>query len=106
MLTIGLFCLGLLAVGLLSRRLEARSLTPQIVLLALGLLLGFAIRDQPELIADAAILDEAGEVALILALFVDAARIDVVALRGSAGLPVRLLAIGLPLTVVLVRSSP
>ena len=100
-LTVGLFCLGLLAVGLLSRRLEARSLTPQIVLLTLGLLLGFAIRDQPELIADAAILHEAGEVALILALFVDAARIDVGALRGSAGLPLRLLAIGLPLTVVL-----
>lgn len=101
MLTVGLFCLGLLAIGLLSRRLEARSLTPQIVLLTLGLVLGFVIRDQPELIADASILHEAGEVALILALFVDAARIDVGALRGSAGLPVRLLAIGLPLTVLL-----
>jgi len=70
------------------------------VLLLLGLLLGLAIRDEPELIADATILHEAGEVALILALFVDAARIDVGALRGSAGLPVRLLGIGLPLTIV------
>ena len=49
---------------------------------------------------DTELLGVAGELALILALAVDAARIDIGALRRTAGLPIRLLVIGLPLTIV------
>jgi sodium/hydrogen antiporter len=98
-LILGVFVAGLLGYTLLSRVLDARSLTPQIALFALGLLLGIVVADTPEVGIDVDLLHEAGEVALILCLFVDAARIDVRALRGSAQLPIRLLSIGLPLTI-------
>jgi NhaP-type Na+/H+ or K+/H+ antiporter len=99
-LILGIFFAGLLGYGLLSRVLDARSLTPQIVMLVLGLILGVIVAGTPEVEIDTELLHVAGEAALILCLFVDAARIDVRALRGSAGLPTRLLAIGLPLTLV------
>jgi NhaP-type Na+/H+ or K+/H+ antiporter len=101
MLILGLFFAGLLAYGLFSRVLDARSLTPQIVMLVLGLGLGVVVAGSSEVAIDTELLHVAGEAALILCLFIDAARIDVGALRGSAGLPVRLLAIGLPLTLLL-----
>lgn len=99
MLILGIFFAGLLAYGLLSRVLDARSLTPQIVMLCVGLVLGVFVAGTPEVGIDTEFLHVAGEAALILCLFVDAARIDIAALRGSAGLPARLLAIGLPLTL-------
>jgi NhaP-type Na+/H+ or K+/H+ antiporter len=40
------------------------------------------------------------EITLALLLFNDAARVDLTSLRQDAGLPIRLLAIGLPLTVL------
>jgi NhaP-type Na+/H+ or K+/H+ antiporter len=94
------FFAGLLAYGLVSRLLEARSITPQVVMLGLGLMLGAIAVDQAEEQLDLELLKVTGEAALVLCLFVDAARIDVAALRGTAQLPVRLLAIGLPLTIV------
>jgi NhaP-type Na+/H+ or K+/H+ antiporter len=97
---LGVFFAGLLSYALFSRILDARSVTPQSVLLLLGLLLGLVIVDSDEIALDTELLKVAGEGALVLCLFVDAARIDVGALRGSAGLPVRLLAVGLPLTLV------
>ena len=100
MLTVGVFFAGLLAYGLFSRVLDRRSITPQIIMLALGVGLGLAVRGTPEMIVDTELLGVAGEAALILALTVDAARIDIAGLRRSAGLPIRLLAIGLPLTIV------
>lgn len=100
MLILGIFFAGLLAYGLLSRLLDERSLTPQIVMLGFGLAMGVVVAGTPEVGIDTELLQVAGEAALILCLFVDAARIDVGALRGSAGLPTRLLAIGLPLTLV------
>jgi sodium/hydrogen antiporter len=100
MVIVGVFFAGLLGYGLLSRVLDRRSVTPQSVLLLLGLGLGLLLSGSDELAFDTEFLHVAGEAALILCLFVDAARIDVGALRGSAGLPARLLAIGLPLTLV------
>jgi NhaP-type Na+/H+ or K+/H+ antiporter len=99
MMTGIVFFAGLLAYGLVSRLLEARSLTPQVVMLGLGLVLGTIALEPAEEQLDLEILKLTGEVALVLCLFVDAARIDVAALRGTAQLPVRLLAIGLPLTI-------
>jgi NhaP-type Na+/H+ or K+/H+ antiporter len=96
----GAFFIGLLVYALVSRILDARSLTPQIVLLVLGLGVGLVVAGTSEVELDLELLELAGEVALVLCLFVDAARIDVAALRGTARLPIRLLGIGLPLTIV------
>ena len=100
MLTIGLFCAGLLVYALFSRLLDRASITAQILMLAIGVVLGIAVRGTPETIVDTELLGVAGELALILALVVDAARIDIGALRKTAGIPIRLLVIGLPLTIV------
>jgi NhaP-type Na+/H+ or K+/H+ antiporter len=99
-LILGVFVVGLLAYALASRVLERWSLTPHIVMLTIGIGVGALVVDPATLGFDIGLLHGAGEVALILALFVDAARIDVAALRGTAGLPLRLLAVGLPLTLV------
>jgi len=100
MLTIGLFFGSLLVYALVSRLLDRGSVTVQIVMLVLGVGLGFAARGTPEALFDTELLGVAGELALILALVVDAARIDFGALRRTARLPLRLLVIGLPLTIV------
>ncbi len=100
MVTVGLFFAGLLAYALFSRLLDRRSVTVQIVMLAIGVGLGVAVQGTPEMTVDTELLGVAGELALILALVVDAARIDIGALRRTAGLPIRLLVIGLPLTIV------
>ena len=50
---------------------------------------------------DAPAVHVMAEVALALLLFSDAARVDVVRLRRDIGVPVRLLGVGLPLTLVL-----
>ncbi len=101
MLTVGLFCAGLLAYALFSRLLDRVSLTAQILMLAIGVVLGIAVQGTPEVTVDTELLRVAGELALILALVVDAARIDIGALRKTAGIPIRLLVIGLPLMIVI-----
>ena len=100
MLVGGVFFAGLLAYGLASHRFDARSITPQAALLVLGLATGLILRDPSSVAGQEELLQLAGEAALILCLFVDAARIDFGSLRGMALLPVRLLTIGLPLTIV------
>ena len=81
MLTIGLFFGGLLAYALVSRLLDRASVSAQIVMLVLGIGLGLTARGTAEAVFDTDLLGVAGELALILALVVDAARIDFAALR-------------------------
>ena len=49
---------------------------------------------------DTSLVHHLAEITLGLVLFTDASRVDVGRLRGSSGLPVRLLVIGLPLTII------
>jgi NhaP-type Na+/H+ or K+/H+ antiporter len=87
------------AFGLVSRRLEGTILTAPIVFVAAGMVLGpagfglveFGLEDHTVLML--------GEIALALVLFTDAARINLSALRQNEGLPLRLLGIGMPLTI-------
>jgi NhaP-type Na+/H+ or K+/H+ antiporter len=89
----------LLAYATVSRRLERTVLTAPIVFVTAGLLAG------PKGLGwiDADIGSEAvralAEATLTLVLFADASRIDLAALRREVGLPVRLLGVGLPLTI-------
>ena len=87
--------------GLVSRRLEGTILTAPLVFVAAGVVLGPAGLGLVEFeLADHTVL-MLGEVALAIVLFTDAARTNLSSLRQNEGLPLRLLGIGMPLTIAL-----
>jgi NhaP-type Na+/H+ or K+/H+ antiporter len=94
---IALFVLGY---GLVSKRLERTMITPPMVFVALGLLFGGQGLATLGMHVDQRVIHTLAEITLVLVLFGDAARIDLRVLRTELGLPVRLLGIGLPLTIV------
>jgi NhaP-type Na+/H+ or K+/H+ antiporter len=87
--------------GLLSRRLASSPLTPPLAFVGLGVLFGPWGLNWLHLSVEQGAMHVLAELTLILVLFGDAARIDLSALRREFGLPVRLLAIGMPLTILL-----
>src|SRR5918993_1861404 len=87
------------AFGLVSRRLEGTILTAPIVFVAAGMVLGPAGLGLVEFGLDSHTVLLLGEIALALVLFTDSARINLSALRQNEGLPLRLLGIGMPLTI-------
>jgi hypothetical protein len=89
------------AFGLVSRRLEETVLTAPIVFVVAGAVLGPAGLGLVEFRLDDHAVLLLGEIALALVLFTDAARINLSALRQNEGLPLRLLGIGMPLTIAL-----
>jgi NhaP-type Na+/H+ or K+/H+ antiporter len=98
---LALVALALLAVAAVSRRLAGTPITPTIVFVAFGLLVGPEVLDGIELSSSSATVRGLAEATLALVLFSDASRIDLGALRRTVGVPVRLLGIGLPLTIAL-----
>ena len=87
--------------GLVSRRLEGTVLTAPIVFVVAGAFLGPAVLGLVEFGLDEHTVLLVGEIALAIVLFTDAARINFSALRQNEGLPLRLLGIGMPLTIAL-----
>lgn len=89
-----------IAYGLVSRRLAGTVLTAPLLFTLLGLFLGgYGLNLIEHVEKDAIHL--IAEITLLFVLFGDASRIDLRALKRELGLPVRLLLIGLPLTVAL-----
>src|SRR5829696_929580 len=87
--------------GLVSHRLEGTVLTAPIVFVAAGVILGPAGLGLVEFgLGEHAVL-LLGEIALAIVLFTDAAGINLSALRQNEGVPLRLLGIGMPLTIAL-----
>ncbi|CAN5855511.1 cation:proton antiporter [soil metagenome] len=87
--------------GLVSRRLEGTVLTAPLVFVAAGIILGPAGLGLAEFGLDEHTVLLLGEVALAIVLFTDAARTNLSALRQNEQLPLRLLGIGMPLTIAL-----
>jgi NhaP-type Na+/H+ or K+/H+ antiporter len=84
--------------GLLSARLERADLSAPIVFVAAGVLLSEGFRAiEPETTHE--VIRLLAEVTLVWVLFADAARVRLRQLRADAGLYVRLLGLGLPLTI-------
>ena len=85
--------------GLVSARLERLNITAPIAFVLLGL----AVTHQPLALIHVSLhswtVREIAELALAIVLFADAARVNPRAARADAGLPGRLLGIGLPLTI-------
>ena len=89
------------AFGIVSRRLEGTVLTAPIVFVLAGAVLGPAGLGLVEMALDDHTVLLLGEIALALVLFTDAARTDLSTLRQNKALPLRLLGIGMPLTIAL-----
>jgi NhaP-type Na+/H+ or K+/H+ antiporter len=88
------------AFGALSQLLERGPLTAPMLCVALGFAASRLVPGELSIAADSRVLAAIGEVALAIVLFTDAAGIDRRALRDEWRLPLRLLAVGLPLTVL------
>src|SRR5215203_7074143 len=87
--------------GLVSRRLEGTVLTAPLVFVAAGVILGPSGLGLVEFKLDDHTVLLVGEIALAIVLFTDAARTKLSALRENEALPLRLLGIGMPLTIAL-----
>jgi NhaP-type Na+/H+ or K+/H+ antiporter len=87
--------------ALVSRRLSTTPISGPIIFVAAGLLLGPAGIELVQPGQDRELIRVVLEVALVLVLFTDAMSIQSAALRRQDFVPIRLLAIGLPLTMLL-----
>jgi sodium/hydrogen antiporter len=90
-----------LAWALVSRPLSRANVTGPMVFLLAGYLLANPDWGPVEVEVEAESVHLLAEVTLALVLFSDASRIDVTRLRTDTGVPLRLLGIGLPLSMVL-----
>ena len=92
--------LALLAVAAVSKRIAGTPITPAILFVSIGLLLGPKILDAVDISSGSGLVRTLAEATLAFVLFSDASRIDFGKLRSEISLPIRLLGIGLPLTIV------
>lgn len=99
-LTFVVIAVFVLAFGLVSGRVQDSVITPAMVAVAFGFLVGERVLGLVELNVSGVIVETLAELTLVLVLFTDAARIDLRALRREHGLPVRLLTLALPLTIL------
>jgi NhaP-type Na+/H+ or K+/H+ antiporter len=98
--SLSIIALAVLVVATVSRRLSGTSVTPAMAFVAIGLLVGPLGADQLSVAPTAPTVRTLAEATLALVLFADASRIRLRALREEYAVPLRLLAIGLPLTIV------
>jgi NhaP-type Na+/H+ or K+/H+ antiporter len=99
--TLAIVALTLLGVGAVSGRLSGTPVTPAILFVVVGLLVGPEVLGEIDLESSSGTVRALAEATLALVLFCDASRIDIGQLRREVGVPVRLLGIGLPLTIAL-----
>jgi len=93
-----LICIALFA--LFSGPISRGSLTPPMVFVLLGLVLSPVGLGWIELTVDNKVVHVIAEITLILVLFTDAARINLKHLWADHDVPLRLLLVGMPLTIV------
>jgi sodium/hydrogen antiporter len=95
--TIALVLLGYAAI---SGRVEGTSITAPMVFTGVGMLVGAKALGLVDPAPGGGEVKLLAEATLTVVLFADASRIDLRVLRGELGVPVRLLGIGLPLTLL------
>ena len=88
--------------GLISRRLEKSIITPPMAYVLFGLLISSsALGIIQEVKINNEFIKILAEITLVILLFTDASRIKLKELRRDYNLPLRLLGIGLPITIIL-----
>jgi NhaP-type Na+/H+ or K+/H+ antiporter len=100
LITLGVIAAGLVTFSVFSGKLQGTIITAPLVFIVFGFGIGDGGFGVAELHLDHGVIHLLAEVTLILVLFSDAARIDLSRLRRDHNLPVRMLAIGLPLAMV------
>jgi NhaP-type Na+/H+ or K+/H+ antiporter len=88
------------AYAAISGRAERSPLTPPLFFVAVGLTVGPIGLGWLTLTVEDSAIHRLAELTLVLVLFTDASRIDLGCLRREGNLPLRLLGIGMPLTVL------
>jgi len=99
-ITVVAVCIGLIVYSLIDRKLEASSLSLPIFFSLFGLLLGDLGLNLVDTHVDTELLAVFAEITLVLVLFSDAAKVDIKSLRTNIAVPVRMLIIGMPLTIL------
>jgi NhaP-type Na+/H+ or K+/H+ antiporter len=99
--SLAIVALAVLAVAAVSGRIAGTAITPAMLFVGIGLLVGPKVLDELDLASTSSTVQTLAEATLALVLFSDASRINLRQLRRDANVPVRLLAVGLPLTIVL-----
>ena len=97
---LAVIALAVLAFAAISGRIAGTPVTAAMVFTAVGLLVGSEALGLVDAAPAGETVKHLAEATLALVLFADASRIDIRALRGELSVPVRLLGIGLPLTLV------
>jgi NhaP-type Na+/H+ or K+/H+ antiporter len=92
---------ALLAVAGVSRRLIDTPCTPAMVFVLIGLLVGPLLLDDVAVAPTSETIRTLAEATLAVVLFADASRIKLRVLRQEYAVPLRLLAVGLPLTIAI-----
>ena len=83
-----------------SGPLDRRGITSAMVFMVAGFAVGASALGWLDISVESSLAERVTEIALVLLLFSDAARLDLQSLRHELGWPIRLLLIGLPLTMV------
>jgi NhaP-type Na+/H+ or K+/H+ antiporter len=99
--SLAIVALTLLGVGAISGRLSGTPVTAAMLFVVVGLLVGPKVLGEIDIDSSSSTVRTLAEATLALVLFCDASRIDLGQLRREAGVPLRLLGIGLPLTIAL-----
>lgn len=98
---LALGALGLLGYAAISRRTQDSVLTAPMFFTALGFGMHLLLGGQADLHMEADWVHLIAEITLVVVLFTDASQIDLRELRQDPSLPVRLLGLGLPMTIAL-----
>ena len=92
---------SVLAVAAVSRRLTGTSVTPSMVFVVVGVLVGPLVIDEVTAAPTGESVRTLAEATLAVVLFADASRIKSRVLRREYAVPLRLLGVGLPLTIAI-----
>src|SRR5436305_161648 len=98
---LAIIALAVHSVAGLSRRLTGTAVTAPMVFMVIGVLVGPLVADEIKLAPTNETVRTLAEATLAVVLFSDASRIKLRALRHDFAVPLRLLGVGLPLTIIL-----
>jgi NhaP-type Na+/H+ or K+/H+ antiporter len=99
--TLAIVALAVLAIAAVSRQLSGTPVTPAMLFVAIGVVVGPLLSDEVDVGPKSSMVRTLAEATLALVLFSDASRIDGRTLKREYKIPARLLGIGLPLTIAL-----
>lgn len=100
LISLALIAGGLLLFSMVSGRLQGTIITAPLTFIVFGLVIGSGGLAVADVDPGHSAIHFVAELTLILVLFTDAARIDLARLRRDHNLPVRMLLVGLPLTMI------